>query len=78
MSEHTPGTIAAAAAVSPDVRENIRQLSGFAVQWPKIAAAVGLPVEVCRCLCGLSPTPKPDAKPALPWSDAARQLSLFE
>ena len=78
MSLHTPGTIAAAAQVPGEVRANIRQMAGFAVAWARIAQAVGLPVEVCRCVCGLSPTPKPDAKPALPWTDAARQMRLFD
>jgi hypothetical protein len=77
VTEHSRTTIDAAAAVPPDVRENIRQLSGCAIAWPQISRAVRLPVEVCRCLCNLPPSPKPDAKPALPWSDAARQGRLF-
>jgi hypothetical protein len=75
--QHSGATIAAAAAVPDEVRANIRELLGFAVAWPKIAAAVGLPVEVCRCLCNLPPSPKPDARPVLPW-EQARQRSLFD
>ena len=68
----------AAAQVPADVRETVRQLAGFAVAWARIAQAVGLPVEVCRCICGLSPTPKPNAKPVLPWTTEARQSRLFD
>ncbi len=78
MTEHNGATIQAAAQVAGEVRTNIRELAGFAVAWPKIAQAVGLPVEVCRCICGLSPTPKPNAKPVLPWTTEARQSRLFD
>jgi hypothetical protein len=78
VSSHNTATITAAAAVPHEVRANIQQLAGFAVAWPKIAAAVGLPAEVCRCVCGLSPTPKSESPAALPWSDGARQGVLFE
>ncbi len=78
MSEHSRATIEAAAAVSDEVRANIRELSGCAIAWPRIAAVVKLPVEVCRAVCGLPPSPKPDGRPALPWESAARQRSLFD
>jgi hypothetical protein len=68
----------AAAAVPADVRENVRQLSGCAIGWPQISRAVGLPVEVCRAVCGLPPLPAPSGKPVLPWESAARQMSLFD
>jgi hypothetical protein len=78
VSSHTPETVAAAAQVSPDVQENVRQLMGCAIAWPRIAAAVGLEIEVCRCLCNLPPSPKPDAPAVLPWESASRQKSLFD
>ena len=78
MTEHSGATMQAAAQVPGEVKANIRQMAGFAVAWAKIAAAVGLPIEVCRCVCGLSPTPRPEPPAALPWSDEARQRRLFE
>ncbi len=76
--EHSGATMQAAAQVPADVRETVRQLAGFAVAWARIAQAVGLPVEVCRCVCGLSPTPKSEPPAALPWSNEAQQRRLFE
>ena len=78
MSSHNNATIEAASQVPDEVRVNIRELSGFAVQWEAIAAAVKLPVEVCRAVCGLPPSPAPDAPAALPWECQARQMSLFD
>ncbi len=78
MIDHSPATIEAAAAVSPDVQENIRQLVGCAIAWPRIAVAVGLPEAVVRCIAGRGPERPPAPSPPLPWHAAERQLSLFE
>lgn len=78
MIDHSPATIEAASQVPVGVRANIRELAGCAVAWQRIAAAVKLPVEVCRAVCGLPPSPAPDAPAALPWECQARQMSLFD
>jgi hypothetical protein len=76
--QHRRATIEAASQVPDEVRVNIRELSGFAVQWEAIAAAVKLPVEVCRVVCGLPPLPAPSGKPVLSWESESRQKSLFD
>jgi hypothetical protein len=78
VSSHTPETIAAASQVPADVRENIRQLVGCAIAWPRIAVAVGLPEAVVRCIAGRGPERPPAPSPPLPWHAPERQLSLFE
>lgn len=55
--------------------ENIRQLRGFAIPWPQVAAAVGASEADCRAALGL-PMPEPPGERArLPWD---RQGNLFE
>lgn len=75
--QHSTATIEVAAAVPHEVRANIQPLAGCAVAWSKIAAVVGVDIEVCRVVCGLPPLPAPSGKPVLPWESESRQKSLF-
>ena len=55
--------------------ENIRQLRGFAIPWPQVAAAVGASEADCRAALGLSMPEPPGERARLPWD---RQGNLFE
>ena len=66
---------AGVSALSAEAIENIRQLRGFAIPWPQVAAAVGASEADCRAALGLFTPEPPGERQRLPWD---RQGNLFE
>jgi len=66
---------AGVAVLSAEAIENVRQLRGCAIPWPKVAAAVGQSEAACRAALGVSMPDPPEQRQRLPWD---RQRGLFE
>lgn len=47
--------------------ENIRQLRGFAIPWPQVAAVLQQPEAICRRAIGMPELSPPDPPAVLPW-----------
>ncbi|MFM8479490.1 MAG: hypothetical protein ACKOEO_27190 [Planctomycetaceae bacterium] len=63
---------------TPDEVEAVRQLRGFAIDWPVIAHRLGKTVAQCRAAIGMPAMQEPSGKPSpRPWHEEPQQMRLF-
>ena len=61
-----------------DEIEAVRQLRGFAIDWPVIAKRLGKTVEQCRAAIGMPAPERPSTEPIpRPWLNEPQQMRLF-
>jgi hypothetical protein len=65
--------------LTPDEVEAVRQLRGFAIDWPIIAKRLGKTVEQCRAAIGMPAPERPSTEPIpRPWLNSGpQQMRLF-
>lgn len=64
---------------TPDEIEAVRQLRGFAIDWPVIAKRLGKTDEQCRAAIGMPAPERPSKEPIpRPWlNNEPQQMRLF-